>query len=104
MSAPDWAALADVRTYHGRNGRTVQAVQLTPDNLHRVGEWAPGKPYYAPGLTITGYSVFAGDGQTRYKAEFGDWIVRYPSGKYRPVPADAFTATYTPAPDSPGGQ
>lgn len=69
-------------TLRERNGRTVETVQLTPANHNAVLEWAPGKSFIGPGpdYAITGLTLFAANG--RVKAEYGDWVVRYPEGDF----------------------
>lgn len=64
-----------------RDGVTVEAVQLTPENHNAVWDWAHSKPYYDPnpaGVTgpppITGLTIFTPNG--RRKANYGDWVIR----------------------------
>jgi hypothetical protein len=65
-----------------RNGRTVETVQLTEANHNAVLEWVPGKSFHgpAPDHAITGLTVFTTP--RNVKAEYGDWIVRYPEGDF----------------------
>jgi hypothetical protein len=67
-----------------------QAVQLTPDNLWDVFEWADSKPCHSPnpdgtGTVITGLTVWVGANRDRVKAEFGDWIVQTRGGTWQVV-------------------
>lgn len=81
---------------------TIDAVQLTEDNLWDVFEWADSKPFYGPapdGWTdptppITGLTVFEPTG--RYKAEFGDWVYRAPGGVFRTSPDAEFRDLFKP--------
>lgn len=80
---------------------TIEAVQLTEDNLWAVYEWADSKPFYGPKTDeslphpITGLTVFESTG--RNKAEFGDWIYRTPAGGFRTRPDGEFRFLFTPA-------
>jgi hypothetical protein len=68
---------------------TIDAVQLTTNNLWAVYEWADSKPFYGPkpdGWTdptppITGLTVCTPTG--RVKAEFGDWVYLTPGGDFK---------------------
>ncbi len=78
---------------------TVQAVQLTPENLWDVFEWADSKPFIGPATEdekspITGLTIFEPTG--RNKAEFGDWVYRTPAGDFRTYPDAQFRELFTP--------
>lgn len=78
---------------------TVDAVQLTRENLPEVFEWANSKPFFGPALDggpmpITGLTVFETTG--RNKAEFGDWIYRTPAGSFKTRPSGEFLLLFTP--------
>jgi hypothetical protein len=66
---------------------TIDAVQLTGDNINDVFEWADSKPFFSPApaagdpMPVTGLTVFTPTG--RVKAEFGDWIYRTPGGDFK---------------------
>jgi hypothetical protein len=65
------------------NGRVVWAVRLTEENLGNVWEWADSKPFWGPGgnggpSCVTGLTIWSIDGN--HKAEFGDWVVKFPWG------------------------
>ena len=73
---------------------TIDAVQLTPENLNAVFEWADSKPFVENG-GVTGLTVFEPTG--RNKANWGDWIYRTPGGDFRTRPDGEFRELFTPA-------
>jgi hypothetical protein len=74
---------------------TIDAVQLTPENLNAVFEWADSKPFHGPGGAITGLTVFEPTG--RNKAEFGDWVYLTPGGDFKTKPDAEFREYFQPA-------
>lgn len=79
---------------------TIDAVQLTEDNLWAVFEWADSKPYFGPKAEgdeqhpITGLTVWEPTG--RNKATWGDWVYRTPGGDFRTKPDADFRAYFQP--------
>lgn len=72
----------------------VEAVQFTRENGAALWEWADSKPHYGPDRAVDGLTIWTPEG--RVKADFGDWITKDAKGKFRPVKADIFAATYKP--------
>lgn len=73
------------QTYRNSAGVQVQAVRLTQENGRAVWEWSDSKPYVDPnpngtGQVIIGLTIFTTHGRRR--ANFGDWVVRWPSGSF----------------------
>lgn len=98
---PGQTVTLTVEQFH-RGWSTIDAVQLTEENLWAVFEWADSKPFYSPAtavgqpLPITGLTVFEPTG--RNKAEFGDWIYRTPGGDFRTYPDAEFRELFTSGP------
>jgi hypothetical protein len=90
----------ELQHFH-RGWFTVEAVQLTEDNLWQVFEWSDSKPFYGPKTDdnqphpITGLTVFEPTG--RNKAEFGDWVYRTPGGDFKTKPDAEFRRDFQPA-------
>lgn len=78
---------------------TVEAVQLTPEKVWDVFEWADSKPFIGPATDddkapITGLTIFEPTG--RNKANWGDWVYRTPAGDFRTYPDAEFREHFTP--------
>lgn len=72
----------------------VQAMQFTPENGAAVWEWADSKPMRGAGGAVIGLRIYTLHGDV--KADFGDWVVRGPSGDFWPVTSSIFAETYEP--------
>jgi hypothetical protein len=77
----------------------IQAVQLTPENVWDVFEWADSKPFIGPATAddkapIIGLTIFEPIG--RNKASFGDWVYRTPAGDFRTYTDAEFHKWFTP--------
>lgn len=60
---------------------TIEAVQLTRENINDVFEWADSKPFIEPDQSCSGLTIFESTG--RHKADFGDWVYQTPSGDFK---------------------
>lgn len=84
--SPDYVPpTRDLRTYRNSAGTEIQAVQLTKANMRAVWEWADSKQFFdnnptGKGLIVTGLTIFTDQG--RRKANYGDWVIRWPSGSF----------------------
>jgi hypothetical protein len=89
----------DLRLFR-RGWFTIEAVQLTRENLSAVFEWADSKPFFGPApaegepMPVTGLTVFEPTG--RRKANFGDWIYKTPGGSFRTRDDAAFRELFQP--------
>lgn len=72
----------------------VQAMQFTRANGAAVWEWAESKPMVGADGAVYALRVYTLHGDV--KAEFGDWVVRGPSGDFWPVIPSIFAETYEP--------
>lgn len=79
---------------------TIDAVQLTPENINQVFEWADSKPFIDPDKSCSGLTVFEPTG--RNKANFGDWIYRTPGGDFRTRKDADFRELFHPADQASG--
>lgn len=83
---------------HFRRGWfTIEAVQLTRENINAVFEWADSKPFIDPDQTVSGLTIFESTG--RNKANFGDWIYKTPGGDFRAREDAEFRRLFLPTPD-----
>ena len=72
----------------------VEAVQFTRESGPAVWEWAKSKPKYDAFGNVYALRIYTLHGDAT--AEFGDWVVRGPSGDFWPVKPDIFDETYEP--------
>lgn len=73
---------------------TVQAVQLTDDNLAEVIEWADtdAAVTIASGGGVLKLTIHTLEGDVIAKS--GDWVIRGVAGEFYPCRDDIFRATY----------
>lgn len=66
----------------------VEAIQFTPETSIEVQEWVAGHGYTGTDCLI----LDTPDG--RIRAEYNDWIIKDPYGRFYPLPETLFLTLY----------
>jgi len=71
---------------------TIEAAQVTPQNMLRLAKWCGGQARTTGRIIIT---TLEGE----MEAQRGDWIIKGVQGEFYPCKPDIFDATYREADD-----
>lgn len=73
----------------------IEAMQLTRESFHAVGEWAGARECW--GLDAPSPGLFIETLEGLMKASLGDYVIRGVKGEFYPCKPDIFAATYVAA-------